>query len=41
MVGSGKYAMNEAKTNVFESAIGLVEKTADILNFNKRSTGWK
>ncbi|MFA7160593.1 MAG: Glu/Leu/Phe/Val dehydrogenase [Kiritimatiellia bacterium] len=31
--------MSEKKVNVFESAIGLVEKTADILNFEKRFHG--
>ncbi|MDD5484191.1 MAG: Glu/Leu/Phe/Val dehydrogenase [Kiritimatiellae bacterium] len=31
--------MKEAKVNVFESAIGLVEKTAEIMNFNKRFHG--
>lgn len=31
--------MKDSKVNVFESAIGLVEKTADILNFEKRFHG--
>jgi glutamate dehydrogenase/leucine dehydrogenase len=31
--------MKDNKVNVFESAIGLVEKTADILNFEKRFHG--
>ena len=31
--------MNENKVNVFESAVSLIEKTADILNFDKRFHG--
>ena len=31
--------MKDAKVNVFESAIGLVEKTAEIMNFTKRFHG--